>query len=105
MQSMISTDPMIALGTWVYETSKAMSGVARLCATWIKTRPRNDVRHERFSTSFAPEQMSQAQGFFTVSAFIAQLYTQLLTGAAIISKKMAIYWPYGIRTSEGMRYA
>lgn len=94
MQSTISTEPMIAEQGARQSTRGTKSRRSRAAAEWMSMRPRNDVRQDRFSTSFTPEQMSQAQGFFTVNAFITQLYRQLLIGARIIAGSMAIYWPW-----------
>lgn len=101
MQSTISTEPMIADRGAGQSTRGTKSRRSVLAAEWISTCPRNDVRQDRFSMSFVPEHISHAQGFFIVSAFIAQLYRQLHTESTINAIFKAIYWPYGVRTSEG----
>lgn len=105
MQSTISTEPMIAERGAGQSTRGTKSRRSTLAAAWISTRPRNDVRQDRFSMSFAPEQIRYAQGFFTVKAFIAKVYRQILIGARVTPFSVAIYWPYSIRTSEGRAYA
>lgn len=67
-QSYILTDPIIA------EHGEVKTPGRDLAAECIKTRPRKEVFHDRFSTSFLPMQISSAYGFFTVNAFIHKVY-------------------------------
>ena len=75
MQSTISIEPMIAEhgeGQIMRGTKSRLSMPAAEC---MSMRPRKEVRHDRFSTSFCPEHIRYAQGFFIVIAFIRQFYT------------------------------
>ena len=74
IQSTISTDPIIADRGDRLETTGTSIPVATDAAVCTSIRPRKFVLHERFSMSFCPEHIKDAQGFFTVNAFINLLY-------------------------------
>jgi hypothetical protein len=96
IQSIISTESIIAEQGAGQSTAGTKSRVSTAEAEWINIRPRNEVRQDRFSMSFSPEQIKYAQGFFTVKAFIPKLYNGKYIGAREIAK--AIYFTYDIRT-------
>jgi len=76
-QSTISTDPIIADRGENPDTIGTFIPIASVAAECINIRPRKFVFHERFSTSFCPEHIKYAQGFFTVNAFIHPLYVSV----------------------------